>query len=100
MRERHGRGDPAFSTDGVVRSGDQYAPNVPTRFTRHLFIDARHKPCQNRVAKAGKPARLGIVDIHPVYPIDVCKFASKTKCDVNDDSVWTHMDQWEPAENG
>jgi hypothetical protein len=40
------------------------------------------------------------VEIHPVYAIDVCKFASKTKCDVNDESVWTPLDQWEADENG
>jgi hypothetical protein len=75
-------------------------PDVPMRFTGQLFVDASHRPCQNGVAKAGNPARLGIVEIHPVYAIDVCKFASKTKCDVNDESVWTPLDQWEANENG
>jgi hypothetical protein len=40
------------------------------------------------------------VEIHPVYAIDVCRFASKTKCDVNDESVCTPLDQWEADENG
>jgi len=74
------------------------SPEVPMRFTGQLFVDASHKPCKDGKGLAGNPARFSIWEIHPVYAIDVCKFASKAKCKVDDDDVWTPLDQWEEPE--
>jgi hypothetical protein len=74
------------------------APDVPMRFTGQMFIDASHKPCENGKGKPGNPARFTSWEIHPVYAIDVCKFATKTKCKVDDESVWIPLDQWEESE--
>jgi hypothetical protein len=74
------------------------SPDVPMRFTGQLFFDASHKPCDGHTPKAGNPARFTSWEIHPVYAIDVCKFATKTKCKVDDPNAWTPLDQWEESE--
>jgi hypothetical protein len=73
-------------------------PDVPMRFTGQVFVDASHKPCKDGKGLPGNPARFTVAELHPVYAIDVCKFATKAKCKWNDDSAWTPLDQWEPAE--
>jgi hypothetical protein len=74
------------------------SPDVPMRLTGQLFFDASHKPCEGGKGKPGNPARFTSWEIHPVYAIDVCKFATKTKCKVDDPNAWTPLDQWEEAE--
>jgi len=46
----------------------------------------------------GNPAHFTSVEIHPVYAIDVCKFASMKKCKWNDASAWIPLDKWEQTE--
>ena len=73
-------------------------PDVPMRFTGQVFVDASHKPCKDGKGLPGNPARFTVAELHPVYAIDVCKFASVEKCKWNDDSAWTPLDKWEPPE--
>jgi hypothetical protein len=71
-------------------------PDVPMRFTGQVFVDASHKPCKNGKGLPGNPARFTVAELHPVYAIDVCKFATVAKCKWNDNTVWTPLDKWEP----
>ena len=73
-------------------------PEVPMRFTGQLFVDASHKVCRDGEPIRGQPARFSSWEIHPVYAIDVCKFATKSRCKVNDESVWTPLAEWEEPE--
>lgn len=73
-------------------------PEVPMRFTGQLFVDASHKVCRDGEPIGGQPARFSSWEIHPVYAIDVCKFATKSRCKVNDESVWTPLAEWEEPE--
>lgn len=77
------------------------SPDAPMRFTGQLFIDASHKPCKDGKGLPRNPARFTSWEIHPVYGIDVCKFASLTKCKATDASAWTPLADWEePPEEG
>jgi hypothetical protein len=64
----------------------------PVRFTGQLFFDASHKTCRSQVL--GELPRISLWEIHPVYEIDICKHDMIEQCDVNDDGVWTPLDQW------
>lgn len=77
------------------------SPDVPVRFTGQLFLDASHKPCKDGKGLAGNPARFTSWELHPVYAIDVCKFASKAKCKASDASAWIPLEDWEePPQEG
>jgi hypothetical protein len=54
--------------------------------------------CKDGKGLPGTPARFAVAELHPVYAIDVCKFATKAKCKWNDDTAWIPLDQWEPPE--
>jgi hypothetical protein len=71
-------------------------PDVPMRFTGQVFVDASHKPCNDGKGLPGNPARFTVAEMHPVYAIDVCKFATAAKCKWDDDAAWTPLDKWEP----
>ena len=58
------------------------------KITGQLFFDGSHVPCTAEGKAGNNPARdnakdferLALWEIHPIYAIDVCKFADKTKC--------------------
>jgi len=64
------------------------------RITGQLFFDGSHVPCTAEGQAGNNPARdnakdferLALWEIHPIYAIDVCKFADKTKCEAA--SAW------------
>ena len=58
----------------------------PVRITGQLFFDASHKPCKN--GRGSNPKRSSSWEVHPVYAIDVCRFADTTKCRVDNESAW------------
>jgi hypothetical protein len=64
----------------------------PLRFTGQLMFDTAHEPC--RSGHAATPGRFSAWEIHPVYAIDVCTNTSWTACPVDDESVWTPLNQW------
>jgi hypothetical protein len=73
-------------------------PMVPMRFTGQLFVDTSHVPCENGPVGTN-PQRFTIWEIHPVYAIDVCKFAVIQRCKASDNKAWVPLDQWqEPSE--
>ena len=59
------------------------------RITGQLFFDGSHVPCTAEGKAGNNPARdnakdferLALWEIHPIYAIDVCKFADQTKCE-------------------
>jgi hypothetical protein len=59
------------------------------KITGQLFFDGSHVPCTAEGKAGNNPARdnakdferLALWEIHPIYAIDVCKFADKTKCE-------------------
>src|ERR1043166_344216 len=61
----------------------------PVKITGQLFFDGSHVPCTAEGKAGNNPARdnakdferLALWEIHPIYAIDVCKFADRTKCD-------------------
>lgn len=65
----------------------------PLRITGSLTFDAEHKPCANGKSHAGSPVRISVWEIHPVYSVDVCKYATLTRCKATDDTAWTPFDQ-------
>src|SRR5882672_3042460 len=67
----------------------------PVKISGQLFFDGSHVPCTN--GKAGfNPARdnakdferLALWEIHPIYAIDVCKFAEKSQCNAANPNAW------------
>lgn len=65
----------------------------PLRITGALTFDAEHKPCTNGKPATGSPVRISVWEIHPVYSVDVCKYATLARCQASDDSDWTPFDQ-------
>jgi hypothetical protein len=68
----------------------------PVKISGQLFFDGSHVPC-TKDGKAGfNPARdnakdferLALWEIHPIYAIDVCKHADKSRCTVSNKSAW------------
>src|SRR6185295_4882845 len=57
----------------------------PLRVTGQMFFDGSHRPC---VGEEGRPRRISVWEIHPVYGIDVCKKKSLTSCRVNVADDW------------
>ena len=59
------------------------------KITGQLFFDGSHVPCTAEGKAGNNPARdnakdferLALWEIHPIYAIDVCKFADKSKCE-------------------
>jgi hypothetical protein len=70
--------------------------NFPVRIQGALFFDASHKVCKDGKALAGNPSRQSLWEIHPVYQIDVCKNKKLGSCKVEDESVWTPIQDWTP----
>ena len=66
--------------------------NRPVRVTGTLFFDGSHQPCTP--SKRASPARASVWEIHPVYGFDICRFKSKAKCKVTDESVWIPLHEW------
>jgi hypothetical protein len=64
----------------------------PVRITGQLFFDASHKPC--RGDKKPTPNRVSSWEIHPVYNVEVCKFATIVKCDAKKDANWTTVEEY------
>src|SRR5262249_56066168 len=60
----------------------------PLRITGQMFFDGSHRPC---VGDEGRPPRISVWEIHPVYGIDVCKKKSLTACRANVDADWTPL---------
>jgi hypothetical protein len=68
----------------------------PLKITGQLFFDGSHVPCTKDGKAGSNPARdnakdferLALWEIHPVYAVDVCKHANKSKCTVSDKSAW------------
>ena len=58
------------------------------KITGQLFFDGSHVPCTAEGKAGNNPARdnakdferLALWEIHPIYAIDVCKFADKSQC--------------------
>jgi len=67
----------------------------PVRITGTLLFDAAHRPCTNGVPSAGNPVRISVWEIHPVYAIDVCKYASLARCKATDKTAWTPFDKYQ-----
>ncbi len=65
----------------------------PLRITGSLTFDAEHKPCTNGKPAPGSPVRISVWEVHPVYAVDVCKFATLARCKATDDAAWTPFDQ-------
>ena len=75
------------------------------KITGQLFFDGSHVPCTAE-GKAGlNPARdnakdferLALWEIHPIYAIDVCKYADKAQCNPTDRHAWfpfTDLKTW------
>jgi hypothetical protein len=63
----------------------------PLRITGQMFFDGSHRPC---VGEEGRPPRISVWEIHPVYGIDVCKKKSLTSCRVNVADDWKPLDQF------
>src|SRR5256714_2671414 len=82
-----------------------FLKNHPVKLTGQLFFDGSHVPC-TADGKAGlNPARdnakdferLALWEIHPIYAIDVCKYADKARCEVADKPAWfpfTELKTW------
>jgi hypothetical protein len=61
----------------------------PLRITGQMFFDGSHRPC---VGDEGRPPRISVWEIHPVYAIDVCKKKTLTSCRVGVATDWTSLD--------
>jgi hypothetical protein len=70
---------------------DPHYANKPVRITGQLFFDASHKPC--RAGKKPSPNRVSSWEIHPVYNIEICKFATMMKCDAANDANWVTLQE-------
>jgi hypothetical protein len=62
----------------------------PLRITGQMFFDGSHRPC---VGEEGRPPRISVWEIHPVYGIDVCKKQLLTSCRVNVADDWKSLDE-------
>jgi hypothetical protein len=66
----------------------------PIRIQGQLFFDASHAVCKSGKAVGSNPKRQSLWEIHPVYRIDVCKNKKLGSCKVDDESVWTPIQDW------
>lgn len=66
----------------------------PLRVTGSLTFDAEHKPCAAGKPASGSPVRISVWEIHPVYSVDVCRYATLARCKASDDSAWTPFDKF------
>ena len=55
-----------------------------------MFFDGSHRPC---VGEEGRPPKISVWEIVPVYGIDVCKKQSLTSCRMNVADDWKPPDQ-------
>jgi hypothetical protein len=84
---------PHFRPDAWAEIVDlKIDPKRPMRVTGQLMLDASHKPCNG--THRSSPARFSSWEIHPVYNLEVCRFKSRTKCRVSNDSDWMALDDW------
>src|SRR5262249_33855441 len=52
----------------------------PLRITGQMFFDGSHRPC---IGEEGRPPRISVWEIHPVYGVDVCKKKFLTSCRID-----------------
>jgi hypothetical protein len=62
----------------------------PLRIAGQMFFDGSHRPC---VGEEGRPPRISVWEIHPVYAVDVCK-KSLASCRVNVANDWKPLDEF------
>jgi hypothetical protein len=79
---------------GSVKKRETPLGSNPVRVRGPLFFDASHVPCTPD--KEANPARLSLWEIHPVYAIDVCSETTITACRIDDESLWTPLNEFEP----
>ena len=102
MSKRECRNEPAFPAgflvpsgrDGSVKKRETPLGSNPVRIRGPLFFDASHVPCAPD--KEANPARLWLWEIHPVYAIDVCSETTIAACRIDDESLWTPLNEFEP----
>jgi hypothetical protein len=82
---------PHFRPDTWTPKAVNKTNGHPVRLTGQLFFDAAHQPCTP--GHPANPKRISLWEIHPVYAADVCSKTAITDCPVNDDTVWTPLDQ-------
>lgn len=78
-----------------------YFRNHPVKITGQLFFDGSHVPCTADGKAGNNPARdnakdferLALWEIHPIYAIDVCKFADKAQCTEANAGAWFPFSQ-------
>jgi len=99
MSKRECRNEPAFPAgflvpsgrDGLSKEARNPARQQPSANPR---FDASHVPCAPD--KEANPARLSLWEIHPVYAIDVCSETTIAACRIDDESLWTPLNEFEP----
>ena len=80
----------------AAASSNAVFTKYPLRITGALTFDAEHKPCDAAGKPApGSPVRISVWEIHPVYAVDVCKYAALARCKATDDSAWTPFDKYQ-----
>jgi len=79
---------------GSVKKRETPLGSNPVRIRGPLFFDASHVPCAPD--KEANPARLSLWEIHPVYAIDVCSETTIAACRIDDESLWTPLNEFEP----
>jgi len=79
---------------GSVRKRETPLGSNPVRIRGPLFFDASHVPCT--ADHEANPARISLWEIHPVYAIDVCSETTIAECKIDDESLWTPLNEFEP----
>jgi hypothetical protein len=79
---------------GSVRKREAPLGDHPVRIRGPLFFDASHVPCTSH--SEANPARASIWEIHPVYAVDVCSETTISACKIDDESLWTPLNEFEP----
>ncbi|MBV9923904.1 MAG: hypothetical protein JOZ96_02610 [Acidobacteria bacterium] len=84
---------PAAWSKLAAASSNTLFAKYPLRITGALTFDAEHLPCVNGKPHSGSPVRISVWEIHPVYSVDVCKYATLARCQASNDAAWTPFDQ-------
>jgi hypothetical protein len=79
---------------GSVEKRESPQVSNPVRVRGPLFFDASHVPCTPD--KEANLARLSLWEIHPAYAIDVCSETTIATCGIDDESLWTPLNEFEP----
>ncbi len=69
------------------------AVKEPVRITGQLLFDASHHPCT--ATTRPDPKRQSSWEIHPLYTFEVCTKQSLNDCDVNNNSLWVSLSEYQ-----